>query len=154
MAAYSTYIEADTYFQDRLYTLIWDEATSVNKTIALTEATQRIDRLRFKGKPVDDNQELEFPRYYGDAVEGDEIIPNNIKIACYEIAYALLDDIDPDQELENLSVSSQGYSNVRASYVRSDVLDHIAAGIPSASAWRYLLPYLATGKTIRIYRVS
>lgn len=154
MTAYDTYINADTYFTNRLHTLAWDEATSVEKTTALTEATQRIDRLRFSGILVDDDQELEFPRYYGDEVEGDEVIPDDIKIACYELAFVLLDGIDPDLEFENLAVVSHGYSSVRMAKSSTVPQDHIAAGIPSATAWRYLKPYLASDRSIRTYRVS
>lgn len=152
--AYDTYINADIYFANRLHTLAWDEAASTEKTIALTEATQRIDRLRFSGTMVDDDQDLEFPRYYGDDVEGDEIVPDDIKIACYELAFALLDGVDPDFELENLAVVSQGYSSVRIAKSSMIPQDHIAAGIPSATAWRHLMPYLASDRSIRVYRVS
>lgn len=154
MAAYDTNTNADTYFTNRLHTLAWDEAASTDKTIALTEATQRIDRLRFSGVKVDDDQELEFPRYYGDDPEGDEVIPDDIKIACYELAFALLDDVDPDFELENLTVASQGYSSVRVAKFGAMPQAHIAAGIPSATAWRYLASYLASDRAIKIHRVS
>jgi len=154
MATYGTYITANTYFEGRLHTLAWDEAASAEKTVALTEATQRIDRLRFSGTKVESDQDLEFPRYYGDEAEGDEVIPNDIKIACYEIAMALLDGVDPDLELEDMSVVSQGYSSVRI--VKSPIVprDHIAAGIPSPTAWRFLKPYLASDRKIQIFRVS
>lgn len=154
MATYGTYLTANTYFEGRLHTLAWDEASSAEKTVALTEATQRIDRLRFAGLMVEDDQDLEFPRYYGDDVEGDEIIPNDIKIACYEIAMALLDGVDPDFELEDMSTVGQGYSSVKMNKSPMVPRDHVAAGIPSASAWRFLKPYLASGRSIQIHRVS
>jgi len=153
-SAYDTYINADTYFVNRLHTQSWDEAPSTQKTIALTEATQRIDCLRFSGAKVDEDQELEFPRYYGDDPEGDEIIPNDIKIACYELAFTLLDGVDPDLETENLAVVSLGYSSVRVAKSGMTPQDHIAAGIPSLTAWRHLMPYLASDREIKIYRVS
>lgn len=154
MTAYDTYINADIYFATRLHVLAWNEASSSDKTIALTEATQRIDRLRFSGNLVEDDQDLEFPRYYGDEAEGNEEIPDNIKIACYELAFTLLDGIDPDLEFENLGVVGQGYSSVRISKLSTAILDHIAAGIPNMTAWRHLLPYLAQSKAIRLHRVS
>ena len=159
MAAYGTYLEANEYFQNRLYTLAWDEASSKNKTIALEEATQRIDRLRFSGVKVDETQELEFPRYYLEydgtdlGPEGDEEIPEDIQIATYELAYCLLDGVDPDLELENLIITQQKYSTIQMN--RSlGTLEYIVAGIPSATAWRHLLPYLAPSRPIRIHRVS
>ena len=155
MTAYATYTEADTYFANRLHVVAWNGATNANKTIALTEATQRIDRLRFGGYLLESDQELEFPRYYDleAGPEGDEEVPDDIKIATYELAFALLDGVDPDLEYENMAVSSQAYGSVRMSNT-PDGLPHIAAGIPSMSAWRYLAPYLASGKAIRIRRVS
>jgi len=154
LPAYDTYINADEYFQNRLHTLAWDEAASTEKTTALTEATQRIDRLRFTGVMVEDDQEMEFPRYYGDEPEGDEEIPDDIKIACYELAFALLDGVDPDLEAENLAVISQGYSSVRIAKSSMTPQDHIAAGIPNLTAWRHLVAYLAPDREIKIHRVS
>ncbi len=154
MAAYDTYGNADTYFATRLHVLAWTESSNADKTKALTEASYRIDRLRFSGDVVVDGQDLEFPRYYGDEVEGDEVVPVDIKIACYECAFALLDGVDPELELENLAMSSQGISSVRNTYARGEAPEHIAAGIPSAYAWRFLQRYLARGKTVRLSRVN
>jgi len=154
MAAYDTYINADTYFENRLHVLAWNEASSTNKTIALAEASARIDRLRFSGIKVSTTQDLEFPRYYGDEADGTEEIPDDIKIACFELAFSLLDDVEPDLEYENLSVGSHAYGGVKTSKDSFAQFDHIAAGIPSASAWRYLMPYLADAKGIKLNRVS
>jgi len=152
MAAYDTYTNGDIYFQNRLYTSSWDEATNANKTIALTEATMRIDRLRFSGVKVDEDQALEFPRYYLE-LDGTETIPDDIKYACFEVAFALLDDVNPDLELENLTVLNHKFDKIQTSKT-GKILQHILAGIPSATAWRYLLPYLATGRTLQLKRVS
>lgn len=153
MAAYDTYTNADTYFGERLHVIAWLEASSEEKTKALKEASARIDRLRFSGVKVDDAQDLEFPRYYGDDPDGTEVIPTDIKIACYELAYTLIDGVDPDQEFENMAVGSQGYSSVRMSRSVQALSDHLAAGIPSPTAWRYLMPYLASARKIQIRRV-
>lgn len=154
MTAYATYIEADTYFQNRLHVLTWNESSTSDKTIALTEATARIDRLRFSGALVDDDQELEFPRYYGDEADGTEEIPEDIEIATCELAFTLLDGVEPDLEFENLGVTSHKYSTVQMNNNPNVNFDHIAAGIPSATAWRYLMPYLADAKGIQLNRVS
>ena len=66
MAAYDTYINADTYFGERLHVLSWTDASNADKTKGLAEATARINRLQFSGLLVDDDQANEFPRYYGD----------------------------------------------------------------------------------------
>ena len=153
MPAYGTYVEGNTYFANRLHVLAWDEAASSQKTIALAESSSRIDRLRFAGVAVEDDQGLEFPRYYGDEADGTEVIPDEIQNACFELAYVLLDGVDPDLEFENLGIASQSYSGVALSR-NTNRMDHIAAGIPSASAWRFLMPFLADSKGIQLNRVT
>lgn len=152
MAAYDTYDNADTYFTSRLHIASWTRSTNTEKTKALIEASARIDRLRFIGEKVADDQDLEFPRYYDDTT--DLIDYGDIKIACYEVAYALLDGIDPDLELENLAVSARGISSARTTYAREETPEHFAAGIPSAYAWAFLRPFLRPSGTITIRRVS
>jgi len=159
MAAYDTYVNGDTYFANRLYVDAWTDATDANKTIALAEATMRIDRLRFDGVMVDEDQTLEFPRYYLDldgtdpGPSGSEEIPTNIKYACFELAYELLDSKNPDIELENLTVLTHRFDKLNTQK-SGQILQHILAGIPSATAWRFLCPYLAKSRTLKINRVS
>jgi len=153
MAAYDTYVNADTYFINRLYVQDWTDSSSATKTKALTEASQRIDRLRFRGEKVDDDQDLEFPRYYGDKADGTEEISDDIKIACYELALALIQERNPEIELDNLAVMKRSFANVSTTY-KNIALEHIASGIPSMLAWQYLKPYLAYCKSINVYRKS
>lgn len=149
---YGTLAEADTYFENRLHVDAWDEATDADKTKALNEAQKRIDLLNFKGEPVTEG--TVFPRYYGDEADGTEETPEDIEIAGYECAFALLDGVDPEFEQENLAVSSEAYSGVSTSYARGKIIpEHFASGIPSAYAWRFLLQYLKTSGSITIYRV-
>jgi len=173
---YGTVAEADSYFGTRLYSTAWDTASAGNKTKALEQATRIIDRLNFAGEKNaahlvrisltgrDDfeinltqeqydailaaglTQELEFPR------GSDTVVPGDIKIACYEIAYALIDGVDPDREYEDQGVISQGYASVRTTYDRSIVLEHTNSGIPSPTAWRYLRPFIKSGKNLKILR--
>lgn len=152
MAAYDTYDNADTYFATRLHVAAWTGSTQIEKTTALTEASARIDRLRFAGEKVDADQALEFPRYYDDTT--DLITDTDIKIACYEIAFALLDGVDPDLEFENLAVLSRGISSARTTYARGEAPEHFAAGIPSAYAWIFLRPFLRPSGTVKIHRVN
>lgn len=151
MAAYDTYTNADTYFGKRLHVLSWTDASNTNKTKALEEASSRIDRLQFSGLLVDEDQEREFPRYYGDDPDGTETVPDDIKIACYEIAFALLDDIDPDADF---TIVSRKFDRVSTTYNRDYLAEHLAAGIPSVLAWRFLQPYLSRAKTIKLNRVT
>jgi hypothetical protein len=95
------------------------------------------------------DQPLEFPR--GEDTE----VPDEILIACWEVAYALLDGVDPDLDVENLGVSSQGYASIRTTYARNQALvEHLMHGIPSATAWRYLMPFLRDADKIKLSRVD
>ena len=154
MSAYGTYLEGDAYFANRLHVLAWGEAASAQKTIALSEASMRIDRLRFSGIAVSDSQDLEFPRYYGDDPDGTEVTPDEIQNACFELAYVLLDGAEPDLEFENLGVAGHRYSSVGITNQPNANLDHTSAGIPSATAWRFLMPFLADSKGIQLNRVT
>lgn len=169
MTPYVTLKEAADYFETRLHETAWSQASPADREKALIQATRIIDRLNFKGlkrsvyQAVKNNpnlsqeeinaaskeQERQFPR------DNDTEIPEEIKIACCEIAYALLDEIDPDIELENLAVISHGYSSVRTTYSRShNPPEHLNAGVPSATAWRYLRPFLREPGGIIISRAS
>lgn len=170
---YGTITEANTYFSYRLHSEAWSEATADDRVKALIWATQIIDALNFKGQKAavydvmydsegneldytedeviaaENSQELEFPR------DWDTDIPQQIKNACWEIAYALLDGVDPDLELENLGVVSQGVSSVRTTYNRNHTqIEHVINGIPSAAAWRYLRPFLRDTGAVTVSRVN
>lgn len=174
---YSTVADANTYFDGRLYSTVWSTASAGDRAKAMEQATRIIDRLNFVGEKnaahlvrfsltgrndfeisltqvqVDAiqaaglTQSTEFPR--GD----DTVVPNDIFIATYEIAIALLDGVDPDAEFNDLGVVSEGYSSVRTTYDRTVVPEHTNAGIPSATAWRYLKPYLREGHGVKLSRV-
>lgn len=144
--AYCTVVEAGTYFANRLHTEAWDQATAVDQAKALIMASDAIDRLNFNGSKTDDDQERQFPR------DDDVDVPNDIKIACMECAIAFLDGVSPELEYENLDLTSQGYSSVRSTYNHGSPQPHIVAGIPSATAWRYLKPYLRDWTRVRLSR--
>lgn len=146
--AYATTEEAQAYFNGRLNTDAWDDASSSNKQASLIMATRLIDRLNFVGDKTSEDQTLQFPRY------NDTTAPNDIKYACSEIALALLDGVDPELEFQNLLMKSQGYANVRSTYDRETVPMHIVSGIPSSIAWNYLQPYLRDFNTVDLSRVS
>lgn len=148
MASYYTVDEANTYFADRLSSEPWDASTNENRRKALAMATAIIDRLSYIGEKTDEDQTNEFPR------DGDEDIPEDISKASAEIALALLDGVDPEMEFQNLFLASQGYSSIRASYDQVQPPPNIVAGIPSVTAWRYLLPYLRDPMEIKLNRTS
>lgn len=180
MAAYLTIQEAQAYFDERLHTMAWNIATSAERPKALLWATRIIDSLAFKGdknsvyaliqantdgtpgaeacyradnqvaiRTANDSQENEFPR------GADTTVPDEIEWACAEIAYALLDGIDPDLEMENIAANSHGIGSVRTSWSRSQgPPEHLVNGVPSATAWKYLKPFLRDDNHIRLARVS
>lgn len=166
---YGTLQEAYDYFDHRLHETAWTGADVADRPKALWAATQIIDTLNYKGRKAtvyqllqsnpnateeeirvaEASQALEFPR------GADTEVPEAIIRACYEIAHSLLDGKDPELELENLGVISQGYSSVRTTYQRSQVpIEHLINGIPNALAWRLLRPFLRDGDALKITRIS
>lgn len=169
MSQYVDLQYADNYFETRLHSGLWANSLVEDRNNALIGATRMIDRLSFTGEKAaafavrvalggsatdtaanaaGGTQELEFPR------GSDTQVPTDIKIACCEIAYNLLDGRDPDLELEDQSVISRGFSSVRSANTRDFIQEHLNAGIPSASAWRYLRPYLLDRRNIHLSRVN
>ena len=165
---YGTADEADTYFSMRLHEYAWTAAMAEDHLKALWAATLVIDALNFKGsknavyvlleadssataeeiRAAEASQPLEFPR--GE----DTSVPDTIHKACYEIAHSLLDGKDPELELENLGIVSQGFGSVRTTYNRAQIpIEHIINGIPSAQAWRFLKPFLRDDEAIKLARV-
>jgi len=147
MSAYLTITEANQYFDKRLDTNPWDDASSKNKQKALEQATQIIDRLNYNGSKTDDEQENEFPR------GGDTEIPDDVKYATAEIALALLDGVDPEIEFENLNMTVHRYGPVQNNYDHRSPPIHTLAGVPSVTAWRYLIPYLRDNREIEMHRI-
>ena len=83
------------------------------------------------------------------------IVDAYIRRATYEIAHSLLDNKDPELELETLTVTSMGYGSVRTSYERNQVpIEHIVNLIPSALAFKLLRPFLRDDDAVKLSRVS
>lgn len=139
--------DAETYFLGRFNSDAWDAASDDDKQKSLIQATRLIDRLNYEGVKTDAEQPTEFPR------DGDTVVPIEISIATCEIAYSLLDGVDPEQELNSLATSSQGYGGVRETYDRTQSVEHFRAGIPSAVAWTYLKLFLHDPAQINLSRV-
>ena len=175
MANYGTITEANTYFGERLHSESWDDSSTADKTKGLKQATRIIDQLNYKGvkaavyavlydadgdlvSPAPDQatilaadatQPLQFPR------GADSDVPLTIEYACYEIAFSLLDGVDPELELENLRVRQQKYATVQTTYAdQFDNVEYLLYGIPSSIAWRWLLPYLDNDQSILLSRVN
>lgn len=161
LTVYGVVSRADQYFNNRLRNVFWLRASLGDKTSALIEATTIIDTLNFAGIKADPNQLHQFPRAtypanFPNIVLStiDVVVPRDIEYACYEIAIQLLSGVDPDLEVENLATHSQGFSSARTTYERAYILDHIAAGVPSARAWALLKPYLRDPRRLNISRAD
>lgn len=133
---------ANEYFTTRLDTRDWDMATETEKLKALKMATRFINNLKFKGYKAISTQENEFPRSESEYGNISAIIPNEIKIATCEIAIQLINEIDIEQEINNLYITSNSFASVSTGKGLGIVPEHIRAGIPSIVAWHYLRPYL------------
>ncbi len=145
---YGTLEKADNYFALMLEGQLWTYTEQFRKVQALVSATKRIERLNFIGDKASADQPLQFPR------GTDTIVPADIEHATYELALVLLKGVDPDTEQDNLSAIVQAYGSLRSEFDRSFVPAYTAAGIPSATAWTLLLPYLSARREIEIRRVS
>jgi hypothetical protein len=171
--AYLAPSDAQTYFDGRLNSDAWNNASLSNQTAALLQATRAIDRLNFAGlRTYDYNQRLttltdtgvitnnnivtpspvgqdhEFPR------DGNTTVPEEILIACCECAIAFLDGVDPELELQSLSSVHQGFAAVRETYDPHVVKLAYRHGIPSMVAWTYLYPFLADPSEVQFRRVN
>lgn len=172
---YGTLVEAEEYFDKRLHEWAWSAAGATDKEKALIAARRLMDGLNYKGykhtvylvreswtdgtemteemlaeiQAAEAAQPNEFPR------GADTTVPEDIRIAQYELAHSLLDNKDPELELETLAVQTQTYGNVKTAYQREQVpIEHLINMIPNAVAWRLLRPYLRDGDAVILSRVS
>ena len=185
ISIYGTTTEANEYFASRLHSDPWDDASAAERAKALLSARRLIDNLAFKGhkhsvwlfketvpppwrnptngtfdrhseevyrqqqRDAEAAQALEFPR------GPDTIVPEPIRIAEYELALSLLDGVDPQMEVENLSVVTQGHAEVRTHYDRNMVpIEHLINMVPNPLAWSLLKPFLRDDQALRLSRVS
>lgn len=96
--SYVTLGEANDYFAARTPSGDWDEASEEERKRALVSATVRIDQEDFDGHRTKSEQALRWPRAWivdpdGWSIQSDEI-PERVKRAQMEMAYALLSDSD------------------------------------------------------------
>lgn len=145
---YQTIYDADTYFETRFNSSIWSPLSDTDKTALLTTATRMIDTLNYEGNKHLAGQELEFPR------GTDTLVPQVIKDACCEIAYALANGFDPEYEMRNLSSTRFTFDNIRNESDPKSIHEARAHGIPSVVAWDLLRPFLRDASTITLVRVD
>lgn len=143
--SYISIQDADEYFSGRLYSEIWTSSNEALKTQALLMASRNMDKLRYKGKRVDINQKLSFPRYIYKPAGPDEYVNNlernqypvtkieitdKIKEAQCEEALALLEGIPKRLKLQHQGVKSirvgslsEEYSGKKVKLLSEEALD-------------------------------
>jgi hypothetical protein len=116
--------EANAYFADRLDVAAWTEASDLEREQALVTATSMLDSYEWIGQVVDPLQPLAFPRnaQYFDQRLGMlasmNPVPNRILVACYELAYHLLNNdglLDNTGSVKSLTVGPISLTNIVSS---------------------------------------
>lgn len=181
MDHYGTVSDANAYFETRLHSDSWSDATVSDRETALIEATRIIDSLNYKGVKhtvweimyeYDSTDEI-YEKILNDpptraavitadaaqALEfprgKDTVVPTEIKWACYEIALALIEGFDPEDAIDKINVLRQSYSAVSTTYDNSsNAVEYLVYGIPTARVWRWLKPFLTSDRIIRISRAD
>lgn len=161
--SYISVSDADAYFNLRLFSEVWTAAPEDTKAQALIMATSRIDRLTLKGKKVNTDQKLKFPRAfynaakfnpndindaqqyiksnYGWLTESD--IPDAVKNATCEEAVALLKGIPKRVELQH-----QGVQSFSLAYALSETYTGKKIKLLSPDALDLMRPYILGGASI------
>ena len=92
--AYALVATATTYFDERIGSTAWTNASADDQARALIMATRRLDQERYEGTKDDEDQALAWPRdgaFDPDGVEYDDAtIPTVVIEAMYEEALAYL----------------------------------------------------------------
>ena len=157
-------IDTLAYKGDKAAVAIYKNTTArqewTDDGIRAADATQSLEFPRGTGESPNDKLGVGVsPDFLDPDVSDPELpdteVPEPIRRACYEIAYSLLSGKDPERELENLGVSSHGFEGVRTAYDRGMLpVEHTVNGVPSATAWRLIQPFLRDDNTIQMSRVS
>lgn len=111
MNGYVIVTEADEYFFTRPGSSNWINLDEISKSRALIHATRKIDTLIFKGVKTNPNSINQFPR------NGDTVVPEQIKWACMEEAFAIISDNDENRrKLMQQGVTSFSIGDLSESY--------------------------------------
>jgi hypothetical protein len=95
--SYVTLAEADAYFETVPDSSTWTDKTDDQKNRSLISATRWIDALSFYGDRCTETQALKWPRedYKVDGIKlVCTLIPQQVKVATYELARAFANDTD------------------------------------------------------------
>lgn len=132
--SYVEIADADTYFETRIDSANWFDATDEVKEQALVTATQLVDDHAWIGSAVSSSQALAWPRKYatyndsrlGLSVTIDEAtVPDLVKVAVYEQALHLVNNEDllagTTQTFESISVGSISLSDSNGDVTRTSI---------------------------------
>jgi hypothetical protein len=159
--SYLTEVEADAYFNNRLYASVWTAATTDDKKRALIWATKLIDlAFEWTGAIHLLTQSLRWPRSGMLTIDGNfienTVIPSLLKDAVAELGLALLKR-DRSEEPEILG---QGFSSASVSSVSVTVDSNQIIGLLPAYVVNFLLvwgeirlPNSSSGRMVPLVRV-
>lgn len=93
--SFLTVLEADSYFDERVGSVVWTDAAEEDKERALIQASRELsDLFDWKGYRREIDQRLAFPRYSlctrDDYYVDDDKVPREIKESTCELAVVLL----------------------------------------------------------------
>jgi hypothetical protein len=111
--SFGTLEEANSFFEDRLYTSVWDATSDANKNKALITACSQICQLRFFGEKATSAQSLPWPRLCVKDPDGcyyaSDEIPEPLKHAQFIYAHELLkSDSISEKKITGLKKLSTG----------------------------------------------
>lgn len=136
--------DANAYFDNRLNSENWGDATSENRAKALIMATKKIDKLSYIGEKTLSTQALKFPRLLGSSLTS--ITPQEILDACCEEALAIVSYDTNHIRNQELGIKSTKMGNESVTY--KDTMGKSPAEILSSEAKHLLGRYTKKGYSI------
>ena len=137
--SYVELADADEYFDTRIDSAAWFDASDEVKEQALVTATQLIDNHAWIGAAVSSSQALAWPRknaVYWDSRLGmqvsieEDAVPNLVKVAVYEQSLHLVNNEDllagTTQTFESISVGSISLSDSNSDVTRTSIKPSVA----------------------------
>lgn len=138
--SYVTLAEANSYFEARLHTSVWDAASDDDRNRALAMATKRIEQENFYGDRASSAQKLKFPRVnigYLDGILLDDTIPNILKESQFELAIHLL-----SVNMTLKGVATDAYKEIQVGSIK--VQPAIDPSDNASSAYNTLPPFVVS----------
>jgi len=132
--SYVEIADADTYFESRIDSANWFNASDEIKEQALVTATQLVDDHAWIGSAVSSSQALAWPRknaIYNDDRLGiqvsiaEDVVPNRVFVAVYEQALHLTNNEDllagTTQTFESISVGTISLTDSNSDVTRTSI---------------------------------